>query len=217
MRPEAVTPSVTLVARSLFAIGVCGLAAALLLFFLLGSAGGVERVWGTRAGDLDARFSNGAGVPLRRGGSYMLALEEVNNVGNAPIPIESVEPQSTSPNLRATKGRIWIMPRTLPPLCHGTSILGLPSGWPGWPPKNLPGKPPGFCPKSYVAPPSSFLSLPTSQTIYPGRRVALIYGISLHADPSPKFRITSLRITFKQGDRTIVWTLPEPVNVFKPH
>ena len=159
------------------------------------------RVTGTRAGGLDAGSVIGAGVPIRRGGSYMIALSGPKNVGHSPILIESVTPQTTSPLLRATIGHIYVLPKPLP------HLIALPGAWPGWPPRRLP--------KSSMSA-RSVVSLPTSRTIYPGREAEFVYGIFLRGGRSSKLRITSLRITFKERDRTYVWTPPQPVSLVRP-
>lgn len=169
------------------------------------SCGGSGGVRGTRAGNLDAGSIIGAGYRLRRGQSYMVGLDFIRNVGHQPILVESIHPQSTSPDLRTTVGHIWIVPRN--------AHLLLPMGWPGWPPKNPPTRPSKSDPKSWVQPHPDLLSLPTSRVIPPGREAQLVYGIFLHAKPTAKTRITALLITFKQGGDTYVWTLPEPVHL----
>jgi hypothetical protein len=146
----------------------------------------------------------GAGVPLKRGQSYMIGLDFVKNVGHQPVLVEAIRPQSNSPGLRATPGRIWIVP-------HHAHLM-LPMAWPGWPPKNPPTKPSKSDPTSWVQPHPDLLSLPTSREIPPGREAQLVYGIFLHSKPIAKTRITALRITFKQGSDTYVWTLPEQVH-----
>src|SRR4029077_18705572 len=115
----------------------------LLLALTVASAGcgGSAEVRGTRAGNLDAGSITGASFPLRRGQSYMIGLDFIKNVGHDPILVESIHPQSNSPNLRSTPGRIWLVPR------H--AHLTLPNGWPGWPPKNPPTKPTRSDPKSW--------------------------------------------------------------------
>jgi len=181
------------------------LAAGLLLFFLLGaSTGGAKQVYGIRAGDLDAGSRISVNAPLRRGDSYMMGEISLKNVGNEPVLVESVEPQSTSSVLRATPAHIWIEPVN--------GHLNLPIGWPGWPPRSPPTEPPKWAP-NWVQPHPNVLALPTSQTIYPGREAQLVYGLFLSAAPTQKLRITALRITFKQAGRTFLWTLPAPVSV----
>lgn len=160
---------------------------------------------GTRAGNLDAGSVIGGAYPLMRGQRFMIGLDYVKNVGREPIRIESVRPQSSSPNLKATAGRVWILPRRW----H----LSLPSAWPGWPPNHPPTKPGKGVPQSWIQPHPDYLSIPTSRTIPPGRQAQLVYGIFLRSRPSAATRITALRITFKQGGTTYVWILPEPVHL----
>jgi hypothetical protein len=181
----------------------------LLLALALASAGcgGSTEVRGTRAGNLDAGSVIGADYPLQRGQSFMIGLDFIKNVGHQPIVVESIHPQSSSPDLRATPGRIWLVPRD--------AHLTLPNGWPGWPPKNPPTKPSRSDPKSWVQPHPAILSLPTHRTIPPGREAQLVYGIFLHTKPNPETRITALWITFKQGGDTYAWTLPEPVHLYR--
>jgi hypothetical protein len=186
--------------------GVLG-AVALLLLALGVFSGGIERVSGTRAGNLDGS-GGGVGVPMRRGGSEMIGDSEVKNVGNSPILIESIEPLSTSPELHVTKGRIWALPAKRP-----NRVVALPMSWRGWPPKGHM-DPPNPEP-SWRTPTPDYLKLPTTGTISPGGEAQLVYGIFLHADPSPKLRITGVQITFKQDGRTIVWTKPDTVGVMR--
>jgi hypothetical protein len=134
----------------------------------------------------------------------MIGLDFDKNVGHDPILIQSIKPQSSSPSLRVTAGRIWIVPRN--------AHLMLPNGWPGWPPRDLPTKPGKGLPQSWTQPHPNVLSLPTSRTIPPGRQAQLIYGTFLHTEPGPKTSITGLLITFKQAGYKYVWTLPEPVH-----
>lgn len=186
------------------------LAAALLVFFLLGaSKGGAEQVHGVRAGNLDAGSIVSARYPLRRGESLTVGFVYLRNVGRSPILVESIQPQSTAASLRATPGRIWIIPRD--------AHLSLPISTPGWPPKHLPTKPPPSAPKSWVQPHPDVLSLPTSRMLFPGRQAQLLYGILLHANPSTSTRISALRIKFEEAGRSYVWTLPDSVALHKPH
>ena len=67
--------------------------ASLALFALvlaLPGCGGTQRLHGTRAGNLDAGSIVGARFPLRRGESYMIALDYIKNVGTTPILVESI-------------------------------------------------------------------------------------------------------------------------------
>jgi hypothetical protein len=183
-------------------------AAGFVLFALAlasGGCGGSAEVRGTRAGNLDAGSVIGGDYPLQRGQSFMIGLGFIRNVGHQPILVESIHPQSSSPDLRATRGRIWLVPRN--------AHLSLPNAWPSWPPKNPPTKPDKSEPKSWVQPHPPILSLPTRRTIPPGRQAQLVYGIFLHSGPTARTRITALRITFRQGGDTYVWTLPEPVHL----
>jgi hypothetical protein len=166
-------------------------------------------VHGTRAGNLVAGSIIGGDYALKRGQSFMIGLDFITNVGSHQILVQSVEPQSTSSNLRPTAGRIWIVPR------H--AHLTLPNSWPGWPPKHPPTKPAKSDPKSWLQPHPNVLTLPTSRTIPPGRQAQLVYGISLDAAPSAGTSITALRIHFKQDGHSYVWTLPEPVHLSQPH
>jgi hypothetical protein len=193
---------VTRLTKTLGLLGVA-LAVGLLLFVLFHSSG-PEQIAGSRAGNLYGGNEFGVDVPLRRGESEMIALTEVKNVGNSPIRIESVKPQSTSSELRATDGRIWFKHLR-------KNEEGLPAYWPGWPPKNLPIKDGAW----WIAHPD-YLALPTTATIQPGETARLPYGISLRTDPSPDLKVTSVRVTFQQDGRTIVWTIPETVGVYPP-
>jgi len=191
------------------ALAVAALGVTVLLLFLLGVfGGGTEYVFGMRAGNLDGGNESGAQIPLRRGGSEMIGLDFVENVGKSPILIESVEPQSNSPQLQVTRGRIW----RLQPAAH----ISLPMWWHGWPPKGVPVSPPKTKP-GFVQPHPDYLSLPATGTIPPGAKAQLVYGIFLHADPSPKIRVTALRIKFVQSGRAFIWTVPEEVRVDYHH
>jgi hypothetical protein len=186
-------------------LGVVAAGVAVLALFLLGVfRGGTEYVSGMRAGNLDGGNESGAQVRLRRGGSEMIGLGFVKNVGKSPVLIESIQPLSTSPELHVTRGRIW----RIKPTAH----MSLPMWWRGWPPKDVPISPPKTKP-AWRDPHPDYLSLPTRGTIPPGAEAQLVYGIVLHADPSPKIRITALRITFVQSGRTVIWTVPEEVRV----
>jgi hypothetical protein len=195
---------VTRRAKGLAVLGAVLMGGVLLVLRLGYLGGGVVQTSGTRAGDLDAGSVVGAEIPLRPDASEMIGLASVENVGHGPVLVESVEPQSTSPKLRATRGRIWLYPRN--------SHLSLPDSWDGWPPRHPPTRPPKSEP-GWVQPHPDILALPTSREIPAGRDAQLVFGIFLHGDPSPRLRITGLRITFKDGDRTFVWTYPEPVSV----
>jgi hypothetical protein len=193
------------IAKGLVVSGAVGVT--VLLLFLLGVFdGGTVYASGMRAGNLDGGSETGVQVPLRRGGSEMIGLEVVKNVGKSPILIESIEPQSTSPELHATRGRILRVRRRAhfeqPPLW-----------WHGWPPKGVPFSGSKTHPNDWRVPHPDYLSLPTKGDVPPGAEAQLVYGIFLHADPSPKIRITAVRITFVQSGRTYVWTLPEEVRV----
>ena len=99
---------------------------------------------------------------------------------------------------------MWLIPT------HSHLILPL-SGH-GWPPNHPPTSPPGTKP-GWVQPNPDLLALPASREIPPGREVQVVYGMFLHAEPSPKLGINALLITFKQRDRTFRWTLPDSVSV----
>lgn len=181
------------------ALGVCALV--LFLFGVFG--GGTEYVTGTRAGNLDGGSDGGVQVPMRRGWSEMIGNTVVKNVGKTPILIESIEPLSTSPQLKATKGRMYDLKRR-------AGFEGPPLWWRGWPPKGVPkGKAP------FRNPHPDYLALPTKGEIRPGHEFELVYGIFLHADPGPKLHITGLQITFKQDGQTFVWTKPDTVGLLR--
>jgi hypothetical protein len=186
-----------------FATGAVFVSLALVL--ASSGCGGSARLHGTRAGNLDAGSIVEGDYPLKRGQSLTIGLGFVRNVGHEPILVESIDPQSMSPSLRATRGHIWLVP----PNAH----LSLPNAWPGWPPKNPPTKPGRSEPKSWVQPHPDYLSLPTRRAIPPGREAQLVYGIFLHSNPTAKTRVTALRITFKQGGHIYLWTLPESVHL----
>ncbi len=180
------------------------LAAPALVLLLVGCGrGGPVHDTGTSAGHLDAGSVVGASFGLDKGESYTVGLVVLENRGTTPAVVESIRPLSTSPSLRATPGHLWLVPRN--------NHLSLPNGWPGWPPRNPPTKRAKWMPKSWVQPHPNLPRLPERLAIPPGREAQIVYGIFLHANPSPKIGITSLRITFRQGGTTYVWTLPEPV------
>ena len=186
-------------------LGVVAVGATVVVLFLLGVfGGGTAYVYGMRAGNLDGGYESGEQISLRRGGSEMIGLGFVKNVGKSPILIESIEPQSNSPKLGVTRGRIW----RLPPTSHES----LPMAWKGWPPRDVPKSPPGTKP-GWVQPRPDYLSLPKKGEIPPGSEAQLVYGIFLHADPSPKIRITALRIDVRAVRPHFVWTVPEEVRV----
>jgi hypothetical protein len=197
--------------RVALAAGVLAAVVAVALLFLLGVFdGGAEHVDGVRAGGLDAGNVVGAGIPIVSGESYMIGLVHVRNVGATPALVDSVRPESSSPNLRVTRGRIFIEPRDGGAIAKsgpvkGAHIAPFPDAWPGWPPWHLPTKP--------VQPRPAILSLPTRRVIPPGRTAQLFYGVFLHAKPTARTRIVALRIRFTQGGGTYIWTLPEPVHI----
>ena len=194
------------------------LVAALLagLIYVAFLRGGTVYVTGTRAGDLDAGNEVGQGRPLRRGGVVTVAATEVKNVGHTPILVESVVPQSTSPELRTTRARVWVIPTRYFTAKVPTHYLGFEEMADGWPPNHPAKRPRSISPEAWVAPPP-ILSLPKRQMIEPGREVDFFYGLFLRADPSPHLRITALRITFRQGAQTFVWTLPNTVEFHSQH
>jgi hypothetical protein len=175
------------------------LAAGVLLFVTLSNRG-VVRVEGTQAGDLDAGSVIEQGFSIRRGGAFTVSAIEVENTGHAPVFIESVVPQSTSPDLRATPARIWVIPREAFTAKVETHYLNTPLGE-GWPPKRIEPKPRNVPPLAWTSPPPVLL-LPTREWVDPGREAELIYGVFLHGRPRPWLRVTALRITFKQGGQT---------------
>lgn len=182
--------------------GVVGVV--VLLLFLLGAfGGGIDYVTGPRAGNLDGGSDGGVTAPMRRGESEMMGDTVVKNVGTTPILIESIEPLSTSPQLKVTRGRMYRVRRR-------AGFEQPPLWWRGWPPKGVPkGKAP------FKNPHPDYLALPTEGEIPPGDEFQLVYGVFLHADPSPKLRVTGLRITFKQDGHTIVWIKPDTFGVMR--
>jgi len=184
-------------------------AGVVLLALVLATAGsgGTAHVTGTQAGDLDAGSIITVAFALGRGQSFTLGENTLENVGEHPILVESVQPVSTSPALRTTQARLFLLPR----LGHHAGVMGLPGDAPGWPARYVPKKM-----KGWLEPHPPILSLPTRRFIPPGRSVQVMYGIHLHSQPSARTRITGLRIVFKQGGTTYVWTLPSRVHLRRP-
>ncbi len=189
--------------KALIGVGVGAIVAGAALFFGLRS--GTVYLSGTHAGDLTTG-DIGVGVSMKRGQSFTIGDDSIHNVGKQPVLVESIEPQSSSPSLRATVVRLWLAP------LHGH--LGLAGTAPGWPPTHPPTKPPKWAP-NWVQPHPNYASLPTSLVIPPGRNAQIEFGIFLRSDPSPQTRITGLRVTFVEGGRKFIWLLPETVDLQK--